>query len=287
MTTDQPLEGRDGSPNRPISESGRDGSPNRPNRRLGEASLPKTAPPKAALPQRKWLGHAVPSWVDHGVFFITINCDKRGGSPLLAESIIACIRDAAMHYHGSHWFVHLWLVMPDHVHALLSFPRNEGMVKAIGDWKRYTSRKTGVKWQKGFFDHRLRHDESFEEKAHYIRMNPVREKLVEIPEAWPHVWSFDGRDGSPNRPPSGDADGRDAPPGRPQSDRGESVGTAVPAVCHDEDGRQVGTAVTAVCHAGDGRQVGTAVTAVCHAGDGRQVGTAVTAVWEMYRSIGG
>jgi putative transposase len=267
MTTDQPLEGRDGSPNRPISESGRDGSPNRPtsesgrdgspnrpNRRLGEASLPQTAPPKAALPQRKWLGHAVPSWVDHGVFFITINCDKRGGSPLLAESIIACIRDAAMHYHGSHWFVHLWLVMPDHVHALLSFPRNEGMVKAIGDWKRYTSRITGVKWQKGFFDHRLRHDESFEEKAHYIRMNPVREKLVEIPEAWPHVWSFDGRDGSPNRPPSGNADGRDAPPGRPQSDRGESVGTAVPAVCqHAGDGRQVGTAVPAVCHDGDGR----------------------------------
>jgi putative transposase len=43
-------------------------------------------------------------------------------------------------------------------------------------------------WQRGFFDHRLRADESFEEKATYVRMNPVRKGLVGRPDDWPHLW---------------------------------------------------------------------------------------------------
>ena len=90
--------------------------------------------------------------------------------------------------------------MPDHIHALLSFPQSERMVKVVADWKRFVARQTGIEWQKGFFDHRLRHDESFEEKAQYIRMNPVRAGMARRSEEWPHVLSFDGRDGSPSRP---------------------------------------------------------------------------------------
>ncbi len=77
------------------------------------------------------------------------------------------------------------LPLLDHVHALLSLPRNESMEKVVGDWKRFVARKAGIEWQKGFFDHRLRHDESFEEKAHYIRENPVRAELVATPDEWP------------------------------------------------------------------------------------------------------
>lgn len=46
--------------------------------------------------------------------------------------------------------------------------------------------KYGIQWQDGFFDHRLRTDESAAEKGNYIRMNPVRAGLVENPEAWPY-----------------------------------------------------------------------------------------------------
>ncbi len=231
--------GRDGSPSRPQKQTdvfirakpGRDGSPSRPqcrpqaqtdgpgDGRLGEASLPR----------RKWLGHSVPAWVDHGVFFVTINCQSRGANLLAVEPVAGTIRDASLFYHGTRWWIHLWLVMPDHLHTLLSFPKGESMVKVVSDWKRFVSRKTGMKWQKGFFDHRLRADESYEEKAHYIRMNPVREKLVANPNEWPYVWSFDGRDGSPSRPqgrPDGagkDGPGRDGSPSRPQG-RPDGVG---------------------------------------------------------------
>ena len=43
----------------------------------------------------------------------------------------------------------------------------------------------GRAWQDGFFDHLLRSGESYSEKWNYVRMNPVRARLVERPEDWP------------------------------------------------------------------------------------------------------
>lgn len=86
------------------------------------------------------------------------------------------------------WWVHLLVLMPDHLHALISFPQNREMRKVVSNWKEIAAKKTGVRWQRDFFDHRLRSDESYAEKAHYIRMNPVRKNLVATPSDWPFVW---------------------------------------------------------------------------------------------------
>lgn len=51
-----------------------------------------------------------------------------------------------------------------------------------------TAKQTGVQWQRDFFDHRLRSDESFGDKANYIRMNPARKGLVLREEEWRYVW---------------------------------------------------------------------------------------------------
>ena len=85
--------------------------------------------------------------------------------------------------------------MPDHLHALLAFPAEHRMEKILRDWKRFTAKQAHIDWQDGFFDHRLRNDESFEEKAHYIRMNPVRAGLASSFTDWPFVWP--GRAGYP------------------------------------------------------------------------------------------
>jgi hypothetical protein len=42
--------------------------------------------------------------------------------------------------------------------------------------------------RRGFFDHRLRREESLRDKADYILHNPVRKGLVARPEDWPRVW---------------------------------------------------------------------------------------------------
>jgi len=49
--------------------------------------------------------------------------------------------------------------MPDHLHALLSFARDELMSEVIRDWKRFHARMNHVIWQEGYFNHRLRADE--------------------------------------------------------------------------------------------------------------------------------
>jgi len=41
-------------------------------------------------------------------------------------------------------------------------------------------------WQPGFFDHLLRHNESYAEKWDYVWGNPVRAGLVTNPEDWPY-----------------------------------------------------------------------------------------------------
>ena len=63
--------------------------------------------------------------------------------------------------------------MPDHLHALISFPYEQPMVKIIADWKRFVSTNLKIEWQRDFFDHRLRKEESYREKEDYIRAKPV------------------------------------------------------------------------------------------------------------------
>lgn len=44
----------------------------------------------------------------------------------------------------------------------------------------------GPHWQKGFFDHVLRSEESYSEKWDYVRLNPIRAGLVVQAEDWPY-----------------------------------------------------------------------------------------------------
>lgn len=140
-------------------------------------------------PQRRWLYHTPPGWVGDARYFITLCCQVRGPNQLCAPSVAPKLIAAVQNYHQARrWHVTLWLLMPDHLHAVVSVPRTGNLAKAVAAWKRFTAGDTGVIWQKGFFDHRLRNDASFAEKAAYVRMNPVRKGLVDRPEDWPHVW---------------------------------------------------------------------------------------------------
>jgi len=145
------------------------------------------------LPNRKQLPHKVPSWVnDNSIFFVTICTNPKGVNQLCKEETSLQIWNSAFHYMNIHkWWIHYLLLMPDHVHVLLSLSPKFDLEKTVSSWKRYTSREYNIKWQRDFFDHRLRDNESFERKAEYISMNPVRAGLIDNPENWPYYWGFD------------------------------------------------------------------------------------------------
>jgi REP element-mobilizing transposase RayT len=135
------------------------------------------------------------------MFFITICAATRGVNSLCTDEIGPQLIAAAETYHAAgRWWLKVFLLMPDHAHMLVSFPPDSDMATTIRVWKSYQTRTLGVRWQSGFFDHRLRSDESEELKAEYIRMNPVRAGLVAGAEEWPFVWpvprAVDGSSGT-------------------------------------------------------------------------------------------
>ncbi len=147
------------------------------------------------MPRRKKLPHDIPSWVQDGsLYFITVNARPRGTNQLATTTTGPLIWDSVVHNveHGM-WWPRLLVLMPDHLHGLISFPRDPGIKKTISNWKHFTAHTLGIRWQRDFFEHRLRSDESFDEKAHYIRMNPVRQGLCFEPGEWPYVWSMPDR----------------------------------------------------------------------------------------------
>jgi putative transposase len=81
------------------------------------------------------------------------------------------------------------MIMPDHMHLILSFPDMEKRIQTIvSKWKEWTAKTLQIKWQRDFFEHRLRKEESFREKANYVLANPVRPGLVKKSEDWPYVF---------------------------------------------------------------------------------------------------
>ena len=61
------------------------------------------------------------------------------------------------------------------------------MSSLMQSFKGYLAKTHKIKWQKNYFDHRLRNDAALQEKAQYIRLNPVRAGFVNQPEEWPYL----------------------------------------------------------------------------------------------------
>ena len=141
---------------------------------------------------RKHLPHEIPLWVDphKEIYFITVNCRHRFRNQLALPVVAGQLFETIKHrQEKSLWWPYLFLLMPDHLHALLSFPPSDKPIRGIVcKWKEWTAKDVGVDWQDDFFEHRLRHDESRRQKADYILANPVRANLVSRPEDWLFVY---------------------------------------------------------------------------------------------------
>jgi len=92
-----------------------------------------------------------------------------------------------------HVLVGRYMIMPDHIHLFAAFnplsPTLPSWMKALkGSLSEVLREKggEGTHWQKDYFDHVLRSEESFRQKWEYVRQNPVRAGLVKRSEDWPY-----------------------------------------------------------------------------------------------------
>jgi len=100
-----------------------------------------------SFPQR--LHHELPTWVDPegAVFHIRIRAHQDSPVQLTNKELAPKLLGSAVEYAQRQiWWPTLFLIMPDHIHALLSFNVTRKMSRVIGDWKKWHHVKHGVRW---------------------------------------------------------------------------------------------------------------------------------------------
>lgn len=84
-----------------------------------------------------------------------------------------------------------YVLMPEHVHLLLSEPKDYPLSATLNVVKTHTSRRLKADrkqfWQKRYYDFNVFTQSKFTEKLRYIHRNPVTRGLVVSPELW--AWS--------------------------------------------------------------------------------------------------
>jgi putative transposase len=128
-----------------------------------------------------------------GVFhFLTFSCYRR--KPLLeiaaARSLFERELEAVRRRYG--FVVAGYVLMPEHVHLLVSEPKNSSLAVALQVLKQQTSRKLKRSadrhfWQARYYDFNVNSEFKRVEKLRYMHRNPVKRGLVEKPEDW--QWS--------------------------------------------------------------------------------------------------
>lgn len=124
--------------------------------------------------------------------FVTFSCYRR--QPLLASSpgyaAFEHELEAVRVLYG--FVVTGYVLMPEHVHLLVSEPSRFSLSVALQVLKQKTSRKLKKRgevqfWQRRYYDFNVWSHEKRIEKLRYMHRNPVARGLVEKPEDWP--WS--------------------------------------------------------------------------------------------------
>lgn len=107
--------------------------------------------------------------------------------------------DTVYNYRGTAYLLHEFVVMPDHVHVILT-PKTslEKAVQFIKGGFSYRAKKdlgsNMEVWQKGFSDHRIRDAQDYRLHRIYIQQNPVRKRLRERPEEYAYSSAKPGFD---------------------------------------------------------------------------------------------
>ncbi|OLC90489.1 MAG: transposase [Acidobacteria bacterium] len=126
-------------------------------------------------------------------YFVTTKCwqgRRIFQVPEIADILLRTIFD---YRERKAYLLHEFVLMPDHLHLLLTPGPTTTLEKAIQLIKGGSSHQIHKErnqrmeiWQEGFYDWTIRDAHDWEAKVDYIRMNPVRAKLVQVPEDWPY-----------------------------------------------------------------------------------------------------
>jgi putative transposase len=133
-----------------------------------------------------------PRTATSGTFFITtITFNRRRLFQIPANAYL--FLKTLQHYRAEGAYkLHAFVVMPDHVHLLLT-PNAKTISQTMNLIKGGFSRRLASKfpvWQRGYADHLILDRDHFESRRAYIHQNPVRAHLVTAAELYPYSSAY-------------------------------------------------------------------------------------------------
>ena len=137
--------------------------------------------------------------------FITFTCYRRKELLTNSQACSAVLRALENTRKRYELRVFGFVLMPEHVHLLLSEPERGTLARALQSLKCASARmargardeKVGTLtpfWQVRYYDRYTRDYDEFSEKLRYIHRNPVKRGLCSSPDEWPwssflHYWN--------------------------------------------------------------------------------------------------
>jgi putative transposase len=120
--------------------------------------------------------------------FITFSCYERRSylnGPESRDLFEHCLERTRKRYHFD---VLAYVVMPEHIHLLVTEPETEPLSKALQALKVSVSKRSSEHpyWHDRYYDFNVFTDRKQTEKIRYIHRNPVTRGLVDRPEDWVH-----------------------------------------------------------------------------------------------------
>lgn len=107
-----------------------------------------------------------------------------GACHLNRSELRGIVAESLMYYDGAKYDLDCFVVMPNHVHAIVQASRDVNLDFVGQSWMRFTARKinktlgaSGAFWQPEPFDHLIRSEEQLQYLRKYIADNPVKANL--------------------------------------------------------------------------------------------------------------
>ena len=117
-----------------------------------------------------------------------------GACWLRHPQVASVVQETLLRFDNARYLLHAWVIMPNHVHALMTVLGGSYLSTILHSWKSYTAKvanrslgRKGTFWQADYFDRVMRDEVHYAATVDYIHWNPVKAGLCAKPENWP--WS--------------------------------------------------------------------------------------------------
>ena len=118
--------------------------------------------------------------------------DQGYGEAWLGKRPIAnLVQNSLLKFDGGRYRLFAWVVMPNHIHTLMTRFEEYDLKGIWHSLKSYTAheankilRRSGQFWFEEYYDRYVRNEEHFRRTVEYIENNPVKAGLCKRPEDW-------------------------------------------------------------------------------------------------------